>query len=156
MNDLTYLPSVEDIFLDVDAADRQSLFATLGAMIGARHGLGTSTVADALNVREALDSTALGAGVAIPHAKVEGLDHAIVAFARSKSAIDFAAPDGEPVRLFFFLLAPLNATAQHIEILSELAALLCRPALRDLLGAATTPKAVADLLKRPPPEALAA
>jgi PTS system nitrogen regulatory IIA component len=155
-NDMMHLPLAEDVLLDVEATDRKTLFAATAATLAARHGLASDAVLAALTAREELGSTALGMGVAIPHARVEGLDHAVIGFARSKSPIDFDAPDSDPVRLFFFLLAPMTATEQHIDTLSDLASLLCRQALRNALLDAATPQAVVELLRQPPLEALAA
>ncbi|MBU1615385.1 PTS sugar transporter subunit IIA, partial [bacterium] len=59
---------------------------------------------EAVKKREELMSTGIGHGVAIPHAKVEGVDKVIAALGKSKEGIDFKALDGEPVYIFFLLI----------------------------------------------------
>jgi PTS system nitrogen regulatory IIA component len=71
-------------------------------------------IAAALSAREALGSTGVGAGVALPHARVEGLSRTVAAFARLDSAIDFEAVDDEPVDLVFLLLSPPGGDKGHL------------------------------------------
>ena len=101
-----------------------------------------------LNAREDLGSTALGAGVAIPHGRVKGLKQPAAAFIKLKDPIEFAAPDGEPVSILIFLLVPEKATQQHLEILSSIAQLLSDPDARQFLEAANDPVKVRELLQQ--------
>lgn len=71
--------------------------------------------------REKLGSTGLGAGVAIPHGRLKGLDHAIAAFIKLETPINYDANDGEPVDLVFGLLVPQSATSEHLNILAKVA-----------------------------------
>ncbi len=68
--------------------------------------------------RERLGSTAVGGGVAIPHCKLRGLSRPVVAIGRAEPAVAFGAPDGEPVRLFFVVVSPVDAPAEHLQVLS--------------------------------------
>jgi PTS system nitrogen regulatory IIA component len=94
-----------------------------------------------------LGSTALGAGVAIPHGRVKGLKQPIAAFIKLKEPIEFAAPDGEAVSILIFLLVPEKATQQHLEILSSIAQLLSDPDARKSLANETRPEQVCHLLQ---------
>lgn len=76
---------------------------------------------DSLCSREKLGSTALGRGVAIPHGRNAALSGAVGAFVRLSEPIDFGAPDGQPVDLFFALGVPEHFTNQHLLLLSQLA-----------------------------------
>jgi PTS system nitrogen regulatory IIA component len=69
--------------------------------------------------RERLGSTAVGGGVAIPHCKLRGLKRAVVAVGRVEPGVDFGAPDGLPVRAFFLVASPLDAPAEHLQVLSR-------------------------------------
>jgi PTS system nitrogen regulatory IIA component len=107
-----------------------------------------SSVVEFLNAREDLGSTALGAGVAIPHGRVKGLKLPSAAFIRLKNPIEFAAPDGDPVSILIFLLVPEKATQQHLEILSSIAQLLSDAEARQFLASANDPVKVCELLQQ--------
>ena len=77
-----------------------------------------------LRDREALGSTGIGGGIAIPHGKMAELEKIIVLFARSRSGIEFAAVDGQPVHLFFLLLAPENSAGIHLKTLAQISRML--------------------------------
>jgi PTS system nitrogen regulatory IIA component len=124
MNALTDLFALDRITLNNPAKNRVEAFAAAGALFTKQAGLEAEAIIGFLNAREDLGSTALGAGVAIPHGRVKGLKHPIAAFVKLKDPIEFAAPDGEAVSILIFLLVPEKATQQHLEILSSIAQLL--------------------------------
>lgn len=70
--------------------------------------------------REQLGSTGIGAGVAIPHCKVGGLDHAVLAVAVTKKKIDFGAMDDQPVQVFFLVVSPEDSPAEHLQVLAAI------------------------------------
>ena len=74
--------------------------------------------------REKLGSTGIGEGVAIPHGKMRGLDTILCAFGRSKKGVQFGAVDGQPVHIFFLLLAPEETTGLHLKLLSRISRIL--------------------------------
>lgn len=77
----------------------------------------------ALLERERLRSTGVGSGVAIPHAKVKGLEQLILAVGLSHRGVEFEANDGMPVHIFIALAAPVDATGEHLRALAEVARL---------------------------------
>jgi nitrogen PTS system EIIA component len=79
---------------------------------------------DSLLERERLGTTGIGNGIAIPHAKLPGLDHLHGLFARAEVPIDFASIDDQPVDLIFLLLAPEGAGADHLKALARVSRLL--------------------------------
>jgi PTS system nitrogen regulatory IIA component len=81
-------------------------------------------VRETLTNREALGSTGLGGGIAIPHGKLAGLTRVIAMFVRLDQPIDFESIDDEPVDLVMALLAPLGGGAEHLKALSRVARLL--------------------------------
>lgn len=99
------------------------------------HGLPAGEVAERLRERERLASTALGHGVAIPHARLGALDRARGAFLRLVEPVPFAAPDGRPVDLVFAMVVPEADVAGHLAQLAEIAERFSdagfRSALRD-------------------------
>ena len=147
MNALTNLFTLDCIALDNPAKNRADAFAAAGELFAKRVGIESEAVVGFLNAREDLGSTALGAGVAIPHGRVKGLKQPSAAMMRLKEPIEFAAPDGEPVSTLIFLLVPEKATQQHLEILSSIAQLLSDADARHLLSTASDPTKVCDLLQ---------
>ncbi len=83
-----------------------------------------AVVFETLANREALGSTGLGNGIAIPHGKIAGLPRLGAIFARLEEPIDFESVDDQPVDLVMVLLAPLGAGAEHLKALSLVARLL--------------------------------
>ena len=147
MNALTNLFTPDCIALDVPAKSRSDAFAAAGELFAKQTGIDANSVVGFLNAREELGSTALGAGVAIPHGRVKGLKQPSAAFMRLQEPIEFAAPDGDAVSVLIFLLVPEKATQQHLEILSSIAQLLSDADARDTLSSAKDPLIVCDLLQ---------
>ena len=83
-----------------------------------------SEVLQALLERERLGSTGVGEGVAIPHAKIDGLSNLVACLARAPSGVEFDAIDKEPVRLIFALLVPENSAGAHLKALARISRLL--------------------------------
>ena len=148
MNALTHLFTPNCIALDNSAKSRADAFAAAGALFSKHAGLEASAIVDFLNAREDLGSTALGAGVAIPHGRVKGLKQPIAALLKLKDPIEFAAPDGEPVSILIFLLVPEKASQQHLEILSSIAQLLSDANARQFLSSTDDPIKVCELLQQ--------
>lgn len=71
--------------------------------------------------RERLGTTALGHGVALPHGRLHGREHAIGAFIKLETGIDFDAIDNQPVDLLYALLVPEHFTDEHLKIIAKLA-----------------------------------
>ena len=147
MNALTDLFTLDHIVLNNPAKNRAEAFAAAGDLFSKQTELEAQAVVSFLNAREDLGSTALGAGVAIPHGRVKGLKNPIAAFVKLKDPIEFAAPDGEAVSILIFLLVPEKATQQHLEILSSIAQLLSDQDARHSLASETNPEKVCQLLQ---------
>lgn len=101
-------------------------------------------IGEGLREREQLASTAIGHGVAIPHARIADIDEGRCAFLRLAHPIDFNAADGRPVDLVIALAVPEHHVQQHLELLADLAASFADPGYRAELRAAPT----IDLLRR--------
>ena len=96
--------------------------------------------AAAVREREAQFSTALGDGVAIPHAKTAAVSAAGLAAMTVPAGVDYDAPDGEPSNLMFLIAAPEGSNDLHLEVLSRLSTVLMDEAFRARLVAAKTPE----------------
>jgi len=101
---------------------------------------------DALMTRESLGSTAIGQGIAIPHAKSDSVEKLVAAFGLSKKGLDFDSLDGEPAYIFFLLLAPQDSAGPHLKALARISRLLKDKYFRDSLRACTDDKAVIKII----------
>ena len=143
---ITALLSADDAVLDLSAANKRSLLQTLSAAAAGRLGRPEQEILDALLARERLGSTALGKGVALPHARLVGDDPPVVLFARLRRPIDFEARDDEPVDLVFLVLWPDASPEGFLPALSEICRALRQPqVLRGLRRAKAPDEALAIL-----------
>jgi PTS system nitrogen regulatory IIA component len=133
VNNVAQLLSPEDILLDLDVSSKKRVFEEVGRLLEQRHGLAQTQVIDSLSAREKLGSTGLGQGVALPHARIKHLGHAMAAFVRLKLPIPFEAPDGKPVSEILVLLMPEHATEEHLQLLAEVAQMFCDRSFREQL-----------------------
>jgi len=101
-------------------------------------GLERQKVLDVLLERERISTTAIGEGVAIPHGKLPGVERVLGVFARSPRGVDFASLDGGLTHLFFVLIAPENAAADHLKALARISRLLKDESFRRRLMAGQT------------------
>jgi PTS system nitrogen regulatory IIA component len=136
VNQIAQLLPESNILLDIEATSKKRLFEQVGALFEDRAQIARSIVFDSLFAREKLGSTGLGQGIAIPHGRIKGLDHALAAFVRPRQPIPFDAPDGKPVGQVFVLLVPEHATEEHLQLLSELAGMFSERSFRDELASA--------------------
>ncbi|MCK5680332.1 PTS sugar transporter subunit IIA [bacterium] len=113
------------VVAELEASAKDGALQFLAAQVaGAVPGLEESEILTVLKDREALGSTGIGGGIAIPHGKMSGLDKVVVLFARSVKGVEFAAVDGKPVHLIFLLLAPQGAAGTHLKILARISRML--------------------------------
>lgn len=103
---------------------------------------------EALMLRESLGSTAIGQGVAIPHAKCDCVNKLVAAFGLSKKGVDFDSLDGEPAYIFFLLVAPQDSAGPHLKALARISRLLKDKYFRDSLRACEDSKSIIDIISR--------
>lgn len=128
------------------AATKPAILSALADRFAEAYALDADQVLEALEEREKLGSTGFGRSVAIPHARMTGLNRPVAAFIRLEAPIEFDAADDLPVELVFGLLSPANAGATHLHALAEISRLMRDDALREALLAATSPEALYALL----------
>lgn len=119
MTDLSDLLRPEAVATELPATNKKALLGALAAMIAPQLGLDPRLVAERVADRERLGSTGFGHGVAIPHARVDGLRHVTGAFARLAHPVEYQAVDELPVDLVFLLLSPTDAGAEHLKALAR-------------------------------------
>ena len=99
-------------------SSKKRLFHDLGDMAEGCFGMNQTVVVDALLDRESLGPTGVGHGVALPHARLPGLQQVCGLFFRLKKPLDFDAVDRQPVDLVFALFAPVDAGVEHLKALA--------------------------------------
>ncbi len=102
--------------------------------------------------REAMGSTGLGNGVAVPHVKSEGVDRVVLVLARSKKGLEWHAIDGRPVHILFLLVSPAAEPELHLQCLRWIATLARNADFRRFLLDAKDAKAMRDLLREMQPK----
>lgn len=142
---IAQLLSEQHVLIGVDVADQQALFLLLGRFFEQHHGLSAATVVADFLAREALGSTGLGQGVAVPHGHVKGLPRPMAVYVRPVTPISFNAPDGKAISDVIALLVPDWADNMHLHLLADVAQHFCDSQFREQLHACTEAKAVCRL-----------
>ncbi|WP_240046819.1 PTS sugar transporter subunit IIA [Paracraurococcus ruber] len=125
-----------NVILDLDATSKGGVLKLLAAVAARRLGRDEADILTALRSRERLGSTALGRGVALPHARIEGDSPPLALFARLQRPIDFEARDEEPVDLVILVLWPEASLEGFLPALSDTCRSLREPqVLRHLRSA---------------------
>jgi PTS system nitrogen regulatory IIA component len=134
------------ISLRVSGANKKKVLAVIAEIAARNFHLDAGDVLDALSERETAGSTGVGYGVAVPHARLEGLQRMRGVFVRLEKAVEFEAVDDQPVDLLFALFAPKNAGAEHLRALARVSRIMRQSELREQLRKARTADAVHALL----------
>jgi PTS system nitrogen regulatory IIA component len=121
------LLSPTDVLFDFRAANKRGLLEELAARAAASSGVAAEQVAAVLLKREELGSTGIGRGVAIPHARLPGLQRPCGLLARLKPGVEFDAIDGQKVDIVFVLLLPATAENAALGALASVARTLRSP-----------------------------
>lgn len=137
--------SKKAICTDIKANKKEDVFKELvdalteAGDIDKRH---RNKLIDALMARESLGSTAIGQGIAIPHAKCDCVGKLTAAFGLSQKGVDFDSLDGEAAYIFFLLVAPQDSAGPHLKALARISRLLKDKYFRDKLRSCTDDKSI--------------
>ena len=129
------------IVTDVASLDKESLFEELVDLIGSTGSFNfdRSAALACVMEREALMSTAIRDGIAVPHGKSESINRMLGAIGMSKRGIDYDAADGKPVHIAFMILSPRHDPETHLRTLKMLAAALDTPGFVETLLSSRNP-----------------
>ena len=97
---------------------KKRLFQDLAAIASQTYGINPESAIEALLERETLGPTGVGRGVALPHARLESIDHIVGCFMKLDRSVEFDAVDRQPVDLVFALFAPLSSGVEHLRALA--------------------------------------
>ena len=114
--------------VDLVSTDKEEAIAELVDLLARAERISDRAgVFDAVMAREAQQTTGIGGGVAVPHAKHESIERLTASLGISRDGIDFDAVDGKPVNVVFLIMARVNDPGPHIQALAEIARLLQVP-----------------------------
>lgn len=142
--------SPQAITARLEADAKKQVLQDIAQQVAPLAGRDAHVIFDVLWARERLGTTGVGFGIAIPHGRIEGLDHVQGFFARLAKPIDFEAVDDKPVDLVFLLLAPAEAGADHLHALATVSRLLRNQTLCEQLRRAKDAAAMYRLLTETP------
>lgn len=136
---ITDLISVDSIELNGSVHDkREALNKMIDLMVAGGNIVDAAKYKEGVLKREEESTTGIGEGIAIPHAKSEGVKAPGIAAMIVKDGVDFEALDGEPVQVIFLIAAPDTKDNVHLEVLSKLSVLLMDSDFISKLKAAST------------------
>jgi len=160
------MPTIRDLLQDnliieeLEAVDKKGVLREFARMLKSLNKVDNEeALLRVLLEREALGSTGIGDGVAIPHGKLPIRSEMIVAFGRSYKGIDFQAMDSKPVHLIFLLVTPEDRPGDHLKALARISRILKNPVLRESLQTAPSRQELQRLIyledsKYPQPQAV--
>ena len=130
------------VLLDCDVRDKREVLDLAAATLERFHGVPAAPVARALWRREAAVATAIGEGVAVPHARIGGIAEPVTLLIRTLRPIPYGAPDRKPVSQLFVILVPAEGDAdEHLRLLANVAELFSQPAFRERVASAADTRA---------------
>jgi len=147
--DLIDILPEDSVLFGAGIRSKTDLFKLLADHTSRRLGKSSETVLAALETREALASTGIGGGIAVPHGKLPGLPGVVAVFVRLPQPVEFGSVDDEPVDLVMMLLAPQGAGADHLKALARVARILRTERLVDQLRGTGDPARLHALLTAP-------
>lgn len=127
--DFSELLKPEAIKVNTTASSKKRLMHDVADLAQAAYGIDASTAVEALLERESLGPTGVGHGVALPHARLDGLSGCVGVFMMLERPIDFDSVDRQPVDLVFGLFAPEDAGVEHLKALARVSRMLRDPAV---------------------------
>ncbi|RKT32238.1 phosphotransferase IIA-like nitrogen-regulatory protein PtsN [Roseovarius halotolerans] len=135
--DMILKPEAVRVFSAVSSKKR--LLHELGGIADSVYQVNQTEAVEALQERESLGPTGVGNGVALPHARLDGLEHVVGALVLLEKPVDFSAVDRQPVDLVFALFAPRDAGVEHLKALALVSRTLRDPSVCAKLRANTDP-----------------
>ena len=143
---LTELLSPERIKIPLTSSRKEDILRELVDVLAGGAAVDAADVLRVVEEREAVLSTGIGGGIAIPHGKAANVDSLVLAAGVAPEGVDFEALDGQPVQLFFLLVGPESAAGDHVKALSRISRLLRRESFRTRLAEADSPQQFYDIL----------
>ena len=138
MSEITNFLSEDSIIMDCDSRSQKNTLEVISNKMAELTSTNKDEIFQKLYEREKLGTTAFGNGIAIPHARVEGIQNAKIIILKLTEAIDFNSIDGNKVDIVMSLFVPNDNNEMHIELLSSIASLLDNQVFREKIRTANT------------------
>jgi mannitol/fructose-specific phosphotransferase system IIA component (Ntr-type) len=136
------------VSLKLAARTKPEALAELVQLLESAHGFDDQgEILDRVQRREAMMSTAIGFGVAIPHGKASTVTRMAAVCAVSPQGLDFGSDDGQPTYLFVLFVSPENRATEHVRVLASISRLLKEESVRRDLRAASSPEAFLAIMQ---------
>ena len=133
--ELSDILSAEAVKFVGKPVSKKRVLQDISARAADLYGLDADAAFDALQERESLGPTGVGDGVALPHARLPGLDRVVGVFFRLEKPVEYDSVDRQPVDLLFALFAPVDSGVEHLKALACVSRLLREPSTRAKLRA---------------------
>lgn len=146
--DISTILARENVFSDVEVATKRQLFEIAAKNIADAKGLDENKIFEALWERENLGSTGYGDGVAVPHARISGLDKVFAIFMRLSNSVDFDAYDDKNVDLLAIIISPEQSGEDHLQALAAFSGVLRSADACKKLRQAKTSQEIYSILNR--------
>lgn len=140
--------SEDSVFPCVEAESKRRIFEYAAKFLAEKENLDEAKIFEALWERENLGSTGYGEGIAVPHARIDGLNKVVTLFLRLKKGIDFDAYDGKDVDLVAVMISPEKSGEDHLQALATFSAVLRNETVRQKLRQAKTTHEIYLALKQ--------
>lgn len=145
---LSQLLNPEAVDVQLRSKAKREAIAELVALLEKAHGVSSGgEILDRVLKREAMMSTGIGNGIAIPHGKARAVDRLVAACGVSRSGVEFDSVDGEPATLFILLVSPEDVGGPHVKVLANISRLLKEENVRESLKHAESSDAFLSLLR---------
>ena len=138
MSEITNFLTEESIIMDCDSKSQKNTLEVLSNKMAELTSTNKDEIFQKLYEREKLGTTAFGNGIAIPHARIEGIQNAKIIILKLTEAIDFNSIDGNKVDIVISLFVPNDNNEMHVELLSSIASLLDNQVFREKIRTANT------------------
>ena len=135
------------IFLNYNSGNKKNILENISFIFSKKLNIDDDIIFKGLYEREKLGTTALGDGVALPHARIDSIEEIYILIMRLKKSIDFEAIDEKKVDIIFTLLVPNIQSEEHVNILSKIASLLDNKENRKKLRNLSKPVDIISLVK---------
>jgi len=144
--DISMILKSEAVRVISAVSSKKRLFHELGTIAETAYGVDQENAVEALQDRESLGPTGVGHGVALPHARLDGLDKVVGAMVLLEKPVDFEAVDRQPVDLVFALFAPSDSGVEHLKALARVSRTLRDTALCAKLRSNNDPSTLYTIL----------
>lgn len=145
---LSELLNPNAVILRLKSRSKREALVEMVELLEAAHGFSSQgEILKRVMAREAMMTTGIGNGIAIPHGKARSVDRMAAACALVPEGLDFESDDGQPVYLIALFVSPENAAAAHVRVLANLSRLFKEESVRRILRESRSPEAFLQALR---------